>query len=231
MTYTSCFVGIDISKSSFDVCVLPERQYRSFANSAKGIADFLAFLSSYEHIERLILEPTGGYENGVLIALQGAGLPVAKVYARQVRDFARACGQLAKTDRVDAFILADYGRRLPTRLQPSLSEGLVKLKQLVLRYRQLSHMIVQEKNRWEKLAGQAREWIKETLTFLQGQREQVVQHMECCLKDHAELALKADVLTAVKGVGLKTACFILADLPELGTLNKGQIAKLVGVAP
>lgn len=231
VAYTSCFVGIDISKSSFDVCVLPEAHFRTFANSAEGIAGFLDFLACYESIERLILEPTGGYEQRVVMALQAAGLPVAKVNARQVRQFARACGQLAKTDRVDAFILADYGQRLPTRLLPPMPEGLEKLKQLVKRYRQLSHMIAQEKNRKEKLLGQAKEWIEDTLAFLQNQRDTITRHMERCLDEDGELARKANVLMSVKGIGMKTACFVLADLPELGHLDKGQIAKLVGVAP
>ncbi|WP_075701366.1 IS110 family transposase [Pseudovibrio brasiliensis] len=231
MAYTSFFVGIDISKSSFDVCILPEGQCRSFANNSEGIADFLAFLDSYNQIERLILEPTGGYERMVETALQASGLPLAKVNAGQVRQFARACGQLAKTDRVDAFILADYGRRMPIRPQAPVSAGSRSLKQLVQRYRQLSHMIVQEKNRKEKLVGKVKIWIEETLQFLQTQRENVVKDMEHCLSADCQLARKAEVPMSVKGIGLKTACFLLAGLPELGVLNKGQIAKLIGVAP
>ncbi|MEH3110585.1 MAG: IS110 family transposase [Agrobacterium cavarae] len=228
MTYTSRFVGIDISKSSFDVCVLPEERFANFANDAAGIARFVTFLAQWEGVERLVLEPTGGYERGVVEGLLAVGLPVAKVNAKQIRQFARACGRLSKTDRIDAFVLADYARRMDTKvLEPSSPAH--------ARYRQLSHMIVQEKNRREKLVNQdnarTRAWIEQTLAFLQQQRQAVVDAMAACLTSDEHLALKAEVLMSLKGIGLRTACFLLAGLPELGQMNKGQIAKLVGVAP
>ncbi len=231
MSYTTRFVGIDISKSTLDICVLPDEQSASFANSAAGIADLLAFLSAFEEIERLVLEPTGGYERLVVTALQAARLPVAKVNAKQIRQFARACGQLSKTDRIDAFILADYARRMETRVLRQRSSQESALADLVSRYRQLSHMIVQEKNRREKGNGQTKDWIEESLCFLLEQRQAVVDAMTLCLSADAELGRKAEVLMSLTGIGLRTACFILADLPELGHVGKGQIAKLVGVAP
>ena len=236
MAYTTRFVGLDISKSSLDVCLLPDAERASFPNTAEGVVGLVRFLASLAAIERVILEPTGGYERLAVAALQAAGLPVAKVNARQVRQFARACGQLSKTDSIDAFVLADYGRRLQTRILPERSAPLLALGQLVLRYRQLSHMIVQEKNRREKLTGgegdtRSRDWIEETLRFLDAQRQTVVDEMTACIENDAELAAKAEVLMSLKGIGLRTACFLLADLPELGLIEKGQIAKLVGVAP
>jgi transposase len=235
MTYTSRFIGIDISKSSFDICVLPDMHSASFSNDAGGIARFIAFLAQLDGIERLVVEPTGGYERSVVHTLLAARLPVAKVNARQIRQFARACGQLSKTDRIDAFVLADYARRMETKdLAPS-SPAQVVLIDLVSRYRQLSHMIVQEKNRLEKLGARAdataRAWIEETLSFLLQQRQSVVDAMEACLQSDEDLAVKAKVLMSLKGIGLRTACLLIAGLPELGLLNKGQIAKLVGVAP
>lgn len=236
MAYTTRFVGLDISKSSLEVCLLPDEDRAVFPNTAQGCADLVTFLTSFPAIERLILEPTGGYERLAVVTLQAAGLPVAKVNARQVRQFAKACGQLSKTDSIDAFVLADYGRRMQTRVLPERSGQLALLAQLVLRYRQLSHMIVQEKNRREKLTGgegdtRSKDWIEETLGFLCGQRQAVVDEMTACIKADADLAAKAEVLMSLKGVGLRTACFLLADLPELGLIEKGQIAKLVGVAP
>ena len=231
MTDTTRFVGIDISKSSFDVCVLPDGRSASFANSAEGIADFLVFIEPFCGIERLVLEPTGGYERHVFAALQAAQLPVARVNAKQVRQFAKACGQLSKTDKIDAFILADYARRMKTRIVPQRSFQEGTLVDLVRRYRQLSHMIVQEKNRREKQNETLKDWIEEMLHVLLEQRQAVVDAMEACLKADLELARKADILMSLKGIGLRTACFILADLPELGRIGKGQIAKLVGVAP
>lgn len=235
MPHTSRFVGIDISKSSFDICILPERQVATFANTAEGIAEFIALMADLGRIERLVVEPTGGYERGVVDALLAASLPVAKVNAKQVRQFARACGQLSKTDRLDAFVLADYGRRMETKVLTASSSGQAILAELVSRYRQLSHMIVQEKNRREKLTRNAdsrtRAWIEETLRFLTEQRQSVVDAMADCLKANADLKSKADVLMSLKGIGLRTACFLIAGLPELGCIDKGQVAKLVGVAP
>ena len=235
MSHTSRFVGIDISKSSFDICILPERRMATFANTAEGIAGFLALVADLAGIERLVIEPTGGYERGVVDALLAAHLPVAKVNAKQVRQFARACGQLSKTDRIDAFVLADYGRRMESKVLALSSPGQTMLADLVSRYRQLSHMIVQEKNRREKVTrnadGRTRAWIEESLRFLSGQRQAVVEAMTACLKADAVLKSKADVLMSLKGIGLRTACFLIAGLPELGLMNKGQVAKLVGVAP
>lgn len=235
MPYATRFVGIDISKSFLDVCLLPDQERARFANTAEGIAAFIAFLAPLEGIGRLILEPTGGYERLVVAALQAAGLPVAKVNASQVRQFARACGQLSKTDTIDAFVLADYGQRMQTRILPQRSSQQIALEQLVLRYRQLAHMIVQEKNRREKLdhtvGGRTRDWIEQTLRFLLEQRQAVIDEMTACLKADHQLGKKAEVLMSLKGVGLRTACFLLAGLPELGLLDKAQIAKLVGVAP
>lgn len=235
MTYTSHFVGIDISKSSFDICLLPEDRSATFANTAAGIAAFIAFVARLDGIERLVLEPTGGYERCVVEALLAARLPVAKVNAKQVRQFARACGQLSKTDRIDAFVLADYARRMKTKVLSRASAGQAILTDLVTRYRQLSHMIVQEKNRREKLTrqtdGRTRAWIEETLQFLLAQRQSVVDEMTACLQSDAELSNKADALMSLKGIGLRTACFLMAGLPELGLMDKGQVAKLVGVAP
>lgn len=236
MAHTTRFAGLDISKSSLDVCLLPDEVRASFPNTGEGCAGLIAFLASFAAIQRVILEPTGGYERLAVAALHAAGLPVAKVNARQVRQFARACGQLSKTDSIDALVLADYGRRMQTRILPERSGQLLLLAQLVLRYRQLSHMIVQEKNRREKLTGgeaddRSRDWIEQSLHFLCAQRQTVVDDMTACVETDAELAAKAEVLMTLKGIGLRTACFLLADLPELGLIEKGQIAKLVGVAP
>lgn len=231
MSDTTRFVGIDISKSSFDVCVLPDDRSASFANSPEGIADFLVFIERFPGIERLVLEPTGGYERHVVAALQAARLPVARGNAKQIRQFAKACGQLFKTDKIDAFILADYARRMETRLVPQRSSQEGVLVDLVSRYRQLSHMIVPEKNRREKQNETLKDWIEEMLHVLLEQRQAVVEAMEACLKADPKLARKADILMSLKGIGMRTACFILSDLPELGRIGKGQIAKLVSVAP
>lgn len=193
MTYTTRFVGIDISKSTLDLYVLPDEQSASFANSAVGIAELLAFLSSLDGIGSIILEPTGGYERRVVEALLVAQFPVAKINAKQIRQFAKACGQLSKTDKIDAFILADYGRRMDTRIRVQSSPQHTVLVDLVNRYKQLSHMIVQEKNRSEKQYETIRDWIDEILQTLLKQRRAVVDAMTACLEADPYLARKADV--------------------------------------
>lgn len=235
MTYTSRFVGIDISKSSFDVCVLPDRRTGCFANTTDGIARLLAFVAPFDGIERFVLEPTGGYECLVVASLLSAGMPVARINALQIRQFAAASGQLSKTDRIDAFVLADYGRRMQTTPLSPPSPGQSMLSDRVSRFRQLSAMIVQEKNRREKLSSttddRGRQWIDRTLMFLLEQKQQVIGEIKACLALDADLSRKARVLMSFKGVGLLTASVLLANLPELGRIDKGQIAKLVGVAP
>ena len=235
MSYTKRFVGIDISKSSFDICILPDNRTASFANTPTGIARFIAFVAELETVDRFVLEATGGYERRVMEALLSAQLPVVRVNARQVRQFAGACGQLSKTDRIDAFVLADYGQRMETTLFSPASAAQTMLVELVARYRQLSHMIVQEKNRREKLTnrgdGRSQAWIEESLRFLGDQRQAVIDAMTGCLEADDALSRRAVVLMQFKGIGLRTACVLLAGLPELGSMDKGQIAKLVGVAP
>lgn len=204
--------------------MLPDEQSASFADTAESIAEFMAFLARLDGIERIVLEPIGGYERLVVETLLVARLPVARVNAKQIRQLARACGQLSKTDRIDAFIPADYARRMETKVLSRSSAGQAARADLIMRYRQLSHMIVQEKNRREKLThqtdGRTRAWIEETLHFLLDQRQSVVDEMTACLRSDNVLSKKADVLMSLKGIGLRTACFLLAGLPELGSMGR-----------
>ena len=139
MSYTNRFIGIDISKSSFDICVLPEISTASFSNDACGIAGFLAFVARLDNVTRLVLEPTGGYERPIVDALLAAHLPVARVNAKQIRQFARACGQLSKTDRIDAFVLADYAKRMETKVLAPSSPAQTALVDLVSRLSARTH--------------------------------------------------------------------------------------------
>lgn len=225
------FVGIDISKSTLDVCIQPDALFLTWPNNDKGIAALLARLCSIISVERIILEATGGYEKRVMKALQEADFPVCRVNALHVRNFARASGLLAKTDRIDALVLADYGKRMETRVSPQQSEAQEELGELVARHRQITQMMVQEKNRLEKKPERLKELIDETLVFFTDQRSRVQQAMKDCVAREAALAKAVDVLLTMKGIGFLTACILLAGLPELGYLDKGRIAKLVGVAP
>lgn len=231
MTDCKGFVGIDISKSSLDICILPDRVHLTLPNSPDGVSSLIRKLDAFAPVERIILEATGGYERRALKALQQVGLPVCRVNALHIRHFARATGLLAKTDRIDALVLADYGRRMDTRVTPSHSEAQEALIELVARYRQLTNMIVQEKNRLDKQQDLLKDMIGESLVFLTGQRTQVVRMMEACVARDAAMTAAIEVMLTLKGIGFLTACILLANLPEIGLIGKGQIAKLVGVAP
>lgn len=231
MPYGTRFVGIDVSKSSLDVCILPDRHFFSFDNSPSGHEALLAALQRHDVIGRIVLEPTGSYERQLVRCLLQAKLPVSKVNALRIRHFAKALGTLAKTDKIDALVLADYAQRMTPRLLQEPSEQKQKLADLVVRRRQLVHMIVQEKNRLEKQDNPARAWIEESLVFLQQQKHQVEHEMQACITASSELQEVVDVLTSLKGIGFLTACVVIAELPEIGWLENGQIAKLVGVAP
>lgn len=231
MTYTTRFIGIDISKSTLDICVLPQEKYASYPNTDEGISALVNWIKGLDGVEQIVIEPTGGYERCLVRALQNNKLALSRINAKQIRQFARASGRLAKTDKIDAFVLADFARRMETDLLPCQSAHEQRLTDLVARYRQLNHMIVQEKNRREKKDNPASRWIEESLAFLQSQRQDVIEAMKKCINEDPAISQAADVLQSLKGIGLLTACILLAELPELGHLGKAQIAKLVGVAP
>jgi len=225
------FIGIDVSKRSLDICIQPDLRHMTLPNNDKGCLMLVQTLQSLETVGRIILEATGGYERRVLKALQHADLPVCRVNALHIRHFARASGRLAKTDRIDALVLADFGQRMETTITPQLTETEEELRELVSRYRQLTQMIVQEKNRRDKQQDRIRDMIEEALAFLLAQRKQIVEAMQACVAREPHMQQLVDVMLTLKGIGFLTACIMLAGLPELGHLNKGQIARLVGVAP
>lgn len=231
MTDYTRIAGIDISKSVLDLCVLPEKLYFTFDNTDKGVRTLLKKLLSYPSVERIILEATGGYERRVLEALQSKNLAVCRVNAAQIRHFAKATGRLAKTDRIDAFVLADYGMRLPTQTTPQRTEKQRELMDLVARYRQVRGMIVQEKNRLDKQVETTKTMIADMLAFMEVQRKILLRRIQDCVEQEPALSEAVAVLITMKGIGFLTACILVAELPELGHLDKGKIVKLVGVAP
>lgn len=231
MRHSSHFIGIDVSKLSLDVCILPEDHSFRCPNTPQGFKRLLKKLEAYTSIQSIVVEPTGGYEQALCQALQKAGLPLSLVNALHVRHFARATGLLAKTDQIDARILADYGLRMKPRPSQIQDQRLLILKELVNRHKQITAMIVQEKNRLEKHPAATQGMIEELLEVLKAQKKQVAQAMKDCIEKSQDLSKALETLTSLKGIGFLTACVLFAELPELGHLNKGQIAKLVGLAP
>lgn len=232
MEDNNTYVGIDAAKNHLDVCILPLKKTKRFKNNELGILSLMEFIGDNKKIERIILEPTGGYEELVLETLADKGYKISMVNASQVRAFARANGILAKTDKTDARVLADYGLKLPSRLYIPLPTELKRLKKYVTRRRQLLHMIVEEKKRLKKERdNEMTEQIKETLEFLVSQKEILEQRIIKEIEQTEKLKQMKEILTSLKGIGDITAAILMTEVPELGKLGNNQIAKLIGVAP
>jgi transposase len=222
-------VGIDVSKQRLDVHVLPDGQSRSFAASeVEKLAAWAVALKP----DRVVMESTCGYERAAWEALAALDVPVAIVNAKRVRDFARARGRLAKTDRIDAAILADFAMSFQPTVTPFPSAEQRELEALLGRYRQLTEMITAEKNR---LGFSSSPWvtkqIKAHLRTLLAQRDRAALAMRDALHASEELRARTELLETVPGVDPITAATMLIDLPELGALGRTEIAALAGVAP
>lgn len=229
MPEVTSVIGIDVSKRFLDVAQTGSDQVRRWNNDAAGIAGLAEGLAK-QPPALIVLEATGGYEMAAVQAMQRTGLPVAVVNPRQARDFARASGQLAKTDAIDARILASFGAALRPAPLPPIDASQAAISALVARRRQLVDMLVAERNRLEH-ADTTRRWIEDHILVLKSQLAQVDAALGLAVENSAELHHRHQVLTSVKGVGPLTAAVLLAELPELGTIGHKQIAALVGVAP
>jgi len=224
-------VGIDIAKKHLDVHLAPAGESFRLANDAPGHRTLVARLQGYQ-VRQVVLESTGGYEAAVVGELHQAGLPVAVVNPRQVRDFARATGRLAKTDRVDAEVLARFGQALQPSNQAVPDEITAQIKALVRRRRQLLQLHQAEANHLEhvtdreilrSIAG-VRKVLEKELAWVDRQLHRIIQSSPLW-------QAKAQILTSTPGISDTTAASLLANLPELGSLNRRQVAALVGVAP
>lgn len=229
---TLTYLGLDIAKHSLDLSPVPGRKPRSFANQPAGHRQLLKALGQCAGPVHLICEATGGYEHGLVKALQQAQVPYSLVNPRQVRDFARASGRLAKTDRLDAAVLAEYGRLFQPPATPARSHQQERLKALVTRRQELVGMLTQETLRAEH---QHDAFVQQQTRRLKRTLEQQIAQIEAKLTalEAAEATLHAQVerLTIIQGIGQRTAWVLLAALPELGTLARGQAAALAGLAP
>jgi len=224
--------GVDVSKHHLDVC-FNGQTYR-VANDAQGWDELTAMLRQAQ-VDLIVLEATGGYERGLLCALQSAQLCVARVNPRQARDFAKSMGVLAKTDRVDARVLCDFADVLARHagrqryVTPMLEQARQTLAELMTRRRQLVDMRVAEHNRLEHAGPKAKRSIHSVIKLLDRQLESIDHQIDDHMDEHFKQQRK--LLDSVKGVGPVTILTLTATLPELGQLGRRQIAKLVGVAP
>lgn len=224
--------GVDVSKEHLDVCW--DAQTLHIGNDAQGWDELAARLLS-SAVDLVVVEATGGYERGVVTALQARGLAVARVNPRQARDFAKSMGLLAKTDRLDARGLRDFAdvlARHPQRskfITPVLDEQRAVLAGMMLRRRQLVDMRVAESNRLELASARAANSIASVLKVLDRQLASIDKDIDRHMDEHFKA--QRDLLNSVKGVGVVTTLTLLSALPELGQLGRKPIAKLVGVAP
>jgi transposase len=226
-----CFVGIDVSKEKLDVCVLPGGKLHAFANDEPGIKDLVALLRPLEPAA-MVIESTGGYERPALFAMQDAELRVTLVNPRQVRDFAKGIGQLAKTDRIDAAVLAKFAQLIAPEPTEKTSEKQRELQALVTRRRQLLAHRVAEQNRSQQTSDKfIRKSLQGMIKTLDQQIRKIEERIAKSLQSDDEWKAKLDILQSTPGVGSTTGMTLLAELPELGTLNRQQIAALAGVAP
>lgn len=224
------FVGIDVSKDKLDVGIHGEGRGKEAANNKKGIAKLVKQLCEREP-KLIVVEATGGYEEALMLALFEAGLPVALVSPQRVRQYARAKGRLAKTDQIDAQILAEYGKNLQPRLFVGKSEERKRLSALVGRRKQLNDMLQAEKNRLRTTSVEVKNSVERIITCLRVEMNELEEAIRQFMKAHEELGEQEKLLRSAKSIGPVTAVTLLADLPELGTLDRKQIAALVGVAP
>jgi transposase len=228
-------VGIDVSKRTLDVAVLPGSTHWQVANTAAGITALSDQLVAVRP-ERVVLEATGSYTSVVVATLVSAGLAVVVVNPRQVRDFARATGELAKTDRIDAHVLARFGEAIRPEVRPLPNTEARALSALVARRRQLTEMLTAEQNRLVAAAVQdapetLREQLGEHIDWLRRQLKDIDDDLHQQVQSSAVWREREDLLRSIPGIGPVTSATLLSELPELGQLDRKAIAKLVGVAP
>ena len=228
------YVGIDVAKAELALDTRPAPAPWTAANDAVGVRDTVARLTALAPA-LVVLEATGGYELALVAALSAAGLPVVVVNPRQVRDFARATGQLAKTDRIDAGVLALFGERVRPEVRPLADEALHALDALLTRRRQLLEMLQAERNRLGQATGAHARPVRQSLTqhvaYLERELRVTDSELERRVRESPAWREHEDLLRSVPGVGRVTALTLIGELPELGRLTRQQIAKLVGVAP
>jgi transposase len=224
------YVGIDISKTSFDVDCYPVAQPTCFTNDEPGRAAAASYLSGLQP-SLIVVEATGGLEAPLVGQLATAGLSVAVVNPRQARDFAKAIGVLAKTDRVDAQMLARFGQAVKPAVRPLKPEETLALEAILTRRRQIIEMITAEGNRLSSAAPRIAKQIRQHIAWLEKRLDEADQDLDGMLRQSPVWQHKAQLMTSVPGVGRVTAVTLLAELPELGALPRREISALVGVCP
>jgi transposase len=224
------FIGIDVSKHQVDLAVGADGAVKQFSNDDAGLEQIVMLLQGM-NIGLAVLEASGGYERQVTAALLGAGIPAVAINPRQARDFAKAIGRLEKTDTVDARVLALFAERIRPPVRPLPDECLREVQAWLTRRQQLVGMLVAEKNRAKQAKGKVLRSIREHIAWLQKRIRDNERDLSDLLKDTPVWDARVELLDAQKGIARVGAATLVACIPELGKLNRKQIAKLVGLAP
>ena len=224
-------VGIDVSMAKLDVVTTEDHRHRVYAYNKQGMQQLAKNLRAINP-QRVVMEATGGIERRLAVWLVQQGLPVAVVNPRQVRDYAKAFNRLAKTDKIDAQVIADFAQTVQPRLFKIPSKNRQKIQALVTRRRQVQHTITQENNRISGVEDrQVHAMIRQVTRFYEKQLEKINAQIQQIIADDQPMQQQAAMIQSVPGFGPVVTGVLLAELPELGQLNRQQVAKLVGVAP
>jgi transposase len=223
-------VGVDVSKSKLDVYLLERDLLLSVPNGEQGIATLISRLARYR-LERIVIEATGRLEHAFVTAAVAKGLPIVVVSPLKVRRFADAVGQLAKTDEIDARLIAQFAATLKPVVHPIADAKTQLIKDLVVRRRQLTSLRTMEKNRRPIMPESLKPSIDRMIETLDRELESLEQLIQNAIEQHAAWRHKRDLLTSMPGIGRSVASTLIGDLPELGSLSRRQIGALTGVAP
>ena len=224
------YAGIDVAKATLDMAISNQKEIRSFTNDENGINQLVHYLKK-EPPAIIVMEATGGLEKLLAAALTGADLQAVIVNPRQIRDFARAKGKLAKTDALDARIMADFACDIHPEVRALSDQQTEEIKALMVRHQQVVRMITSENNRLSSTNKAVRSSIQSHVKWLKLQLKEIDKNLEEQIQNSPVWREKDNILRSVPGVGPVLSITIMGSLPELGRINRKQIAALVGVAP
>jgi transposase len=230
MEQQGSYVGVDVSKARLEVAVRPGGQLFSEDNDERAVARLVRRLKPLDCV-RIVVEATGGYETLLVGALYAAGLPVVVVNPRWIRDFARGLGQLAKTDAIDAKMLAMYAERSDLKVRELPDEQTRELRAMCTRRDELVEMIVAEQNRLEHAPKRLQRELRGHIDYLRKRLRKLDSDIDQTVRGSELWRAKSELLDSAPGIGAAGRAVLLARLPELGRLNRAEVAKLVGAAP
>ena len=225
-----CYIGIDVSKAILDVFFLSKKTHLQFQNNVTGIRKLIKKIKSFSD-SLVVMESTGGYEKSAAQTLAKENISAAIVNPRQIRDFAKALGRLAKTDRIDAEVIAIFAKKMQPKANVVFNENQQKLTEYNARRRQLIDIITMEKNRLDKASKEMKKSIQYVIKLLEKELEKINELLDKAIQCDGEYTRRDELLQTIKGVGAIVSAGVIADLPELGSLNAKEISALVGVAP